>query len=273
MPECSRTPLVRILPALIGCAITVFALAGCEGHSPGIKQESTFDEGRASAEIVSALTKPILFQPMFIWATSKTTYQGTGFFVRAPNNMIAAVTSVHFLETDGPPLTEVRWLEIPRGTPVATFTDSWGLPGNAGTMEPTIDLRPDYLLMPAPGGIPADLVLELDPRERLDVDERIWFPNKTQRSKLGYEVVEGTVIEADLKYSLIVLERAITLESQSGSPIVSQQSGKVVGILSRGGMYRGKTALLLTPAHGILKVLTEANEFPRLQDVIGKYKP
>ena len=82
------------------------------------------------------------------------------------------------------------------------------------------------------------------------------------------------VVEADVKYSIVVLDALIELVSQSGSPIISQESGRVIGTLSRGGEpVEGKTVLFLAPASGILKALIGANGFPRLQDVIGKHKP
>src|SRR3990172_8408362 len=275
MLRCARALKMRMLPTVMSYVITMFVLTGCGGHLSETKRDATFDDREAtSTNIVSTLKKPILFQPMFIWATSETTYQGTGFFVRAPSNKIVAVTSGHFLNTDGSPLTEARWLEIRSERPMATFTSSWGPPGSEGTIQPIVDLRRDYLLMPAPGDVPADVVLELDRRETPDLGERIWFPNKTPRAELGYEAVEGMVVEADLKYSIVVLDGLIELVLQTGSPIISQKSGRVIGTLSRGGEpHEGKTVLFLAPASGILKALIEANEFPRLQDVIGKHKP
>ena len=48
-------------------------------------------------------------------------------------------------------------------------------------------------------------------------------------------MVTGTVVEADVKYVTVILDQPITLLSQSGSPIISQATGRVIGTLSRGG--------------------------------------
>ena len=214
--------------------------------------------------------RAILFQPLFKWLGAEPTYQGTGFFVKAPDGRVAAVTSAHFLDRDGPPLLEAKWLDVRTQEPVATFTQSWGPPGSQGTTQPVVDLRSDYLLLPAPEGVPADLALQWDPRLAPDRGERVWFPNKDPDAPLGYQLLPGTVVEARPKYSLVALGQVVKLQSQSGSPVVSQATGKVIGTLSRGLEQRDKTLLLLAPSHAILEALARAKEFPLLRDVIGK---
>ena len=153
---------------------------------------------------------------------------------------------------------------------MATFKLSWGPPGNGGTDTPTLDLRRDYLLMPVQDRLPDEQVLELDPRAKPEVQERIWFPNKDKAAPSGYRVVTGTVVEADVKYITVILDQPITLVSQSGSPIISQATGRVIGTLSRGGRERGKTELFLTPATALLEALAKYRDFPKLRDVVGR---
>ena len=214
--------------------------------------------------------KVILFQPVFIWRSGAPTHQGTGFFTKAPDGRVAAVTSAHFLDRHGSALLEARWLDIRTQTPVATCKLSWGPPGNDGTDTPTLDLRRDYLLMPVQDRVPDEQVLELDPRAKPEVKERIWFPDKDKAVPSGYRVVTGTVVAADVKYISVILDQPITLVSQSGSPIISQATGRVIGTLSRGGRERGKTLLILTPASALLEALARYRNFPRLRDVIGR---
>jgi hypothetical protein len=210
---------------------------------------------------------------MFIWAGSDDTYQGTGFFAKAPNGKIAAVSSAHFLERNGPPLLEAKWLNVHTSKPVATFTLSWGTPGRAGTRYPAVDLRSDYLLMPAPESVSADLALELDPRPKPTRNERIWFPNKDDTLPLGYRVVAGTVVESDETYSVVVLDEEITLQSQSGSPFISQATGKVIGTLSSADFGSSRPRLLLTPSGAILAALAKDKDLPELRSVVGKQRP
>ena len=121
--------------------------------------------------------------------------------------------------------------------------------------EPEVDLRRDYLLMPADGTISDQLVLELDTRKKPEVGERVWLPNKDSEAKLGFVLVSGKVKEATEKYSVVELDRVIKLQSQSGSPIISQSTGKVIGTLSRAPGGEGKTVLSLAPARALFDAL------------------
>ncbi len=63
---------------------------------------------------------------MFVWEDSEPTYQGTGFFVKAPGDKVAAVTSIHFLDIAGPRLQEARWLNPANDEPVAALRSEVG---------------------------------------------------------------------------------------------------------------------------------------------------
>jgi hypothetical protein len=202
---------------------------------------------------------------MFIWRTGPPSRQGTGFLAKAPDGRIAAVTSAHLIDPQGPALLEARWLDIRTRTPVAVFTRSWGAIGRGGTDAPAYDLRSDYLLLPVQVPVPADQVLELDPRSLPEVRERVWFPNKDQAAPLGYRVIPGTVTAAESKYLTVVLDQPLALTSQSGSPVISQTSGQVIGTLSRGGREGRRTVLLLTPAAALLAALTNSLDFRPLR--------
>jgi hypothetical protein len=250
-------PIALLWPLALG-------MIGCA------KRESTLESlvpaDPVARSSVPALSRPVLFQPMFIWEEGEPSYQGTGFFARTPDSRIAAVSSAHFLDRDGPPLLEARWLQLPAYQPLATFTQSWGQPGTAGE---GMDLRSDYLLMPAPETIPVDLALDLDPRTQPQVNERIWFLNKSDTEELGYELLQGRVVQSDEKYSVVTLDQQIALQSQSGSPFISQSTGKVIGTLSSAEMSGATVRLLLTPSKAILDALAAGREFPQLRDVIG----
>ena len=257
---------------LFGCAVAALALVATVAPAQRQSQENS----RAAGGNAAAKTRfpppdrPVLFQPMLVWDGAEPTTQGTGFFAKAPGGKVAAVSSAHFINFDGPPLREARWLDLKTGKPVATFDKSWGKPGSPGTMKPQIDLRPDHWVMPAAGDAAARAALELDDRPQPKVGERVWFPDKDQDSPLGFSVIEGTVVEADPKYSAIRLSHNIQLQSQSGSPVISQETGKVIGALSRGGEHEGRSIIVLAPAASLVKVLSDSKLQPPLREVIGK---
>ena len=256
--------------AFTGCSDSAATKQVQEARTEARKTDQSVPDDQSSATTVGPPDRIILFQPMFVWAGSEPTYQGTGFFAKAPNNKIVAVTSAHFLNMNGPPLQEAKWLDVRTNKWVATFTLSWGTPGRSGTRHPLLDLRSDYLLMPASSSITPDKVLELDSRPKPKLKERIWFPNKDETAPLGHQVVAGSVVESDEKYSIVILDKEVPLQSQSGSPFISQATGKVIGTLSGADSANGQLRLLITPSSGILAMLAKDNHFPELRSVIGK---
>ncbi|MEM7782631.1 MAG: hypothetical protein AAF623_04700 [Planctomycetota bacterium] len=110
----------------------------------------------------------------------------------------------------------------------------------------------------------------LDERERPDVGERVWFPNKTWDDRLGHVFVTGTVEEAIKEYSYVKLDEEIALQSQSGSPIISQKTGKVIGTLSRGGNEEGVIFFILCPAKEIANIIASDPGVVPLKEPVGK---
>lgn len=200
----------------------------------------------------------IVFQPQFHWEDGSTTQQGTGSFIRAPNGKIIGLTSAHVINFSGPKLLEVNWLDIKTQHSVATFVKSWGMPGYEGSYEP-LDLRSDYLLLLAEGDVDAQSLLEMDSRNIIPEQEPIWFPNKNGQARKGFDLVEGKVIKTDPAYLFVKLDKEVDLQSRSGTPIISQLTGKVIGILA-GCDNTDSTLLYLTPGFSIYQALIEAQD-------------
>ncbi len=126
-------------------------------------------------------------------------------------------------------------------------------------------------------------MLELDPRTTLESNEPVYFHDKCAFDQKGYEILEGAVIRTAPEQYQVMLNQDIKPESQSGSPVISQATGKVIGIVAgMAGSDEGGTGILpgvgagsprmlvLTPSYSILKALEEGHDFPLLRDVIGK---
>ncbi len=213
--------------------------------------------------LMAALPKhAIVFQPQFKWKDGLETLQGTGSFIRAPNGKVIGLTSAHLIDPEGSQLLEVDWLDIKTEKPVAIFLKSWGVPGDGGSDEP-LDVRSDYLLLLFEGDICPQNVLELDDRSEIGVGERVWFPNKNAEAKEGYDRIEGEVAEVDPAYLTIKLDKQVDLQSRSGSPFISQSTGKVIGILARAD----ESFLYLVPGSAIYNALSEKRKPLLLQDI------
>jgi bifunctional DNase/RNase len=228
---------------------------------------------RRSALLLARLNSaPVVFQPQLTFRTGRTTQLGTGFLIQAPNKAgVAAVTSTHFIDMGGEKLVSVEWLDLRNGAAVAKMTRSWGKPGRGGSLDP-LDLRSDYLVMPV-DPVPAPVaLLQLDPRPLPSVGERVWMPNKARGEDAGFGVgwVAGTVSAVAPSYIDVHLDRDPQLQSQSGSPIVSQATGQVIGILSRGGLDKGGVARIRLAPSAAIAAAMKSKARPRLRDVVGK---
>jgi hypothetical protein len=211
----------------------------------------------------------ILYQPVFHWANNEETAQGTGFFVKAPHGKLAAVTSAHFIDPDGPTLLSATWQTIDGEQIAAKLTKSWGPPGKLGGSR--YDQRSDYLLFLAEPLFELPQVLEFDPRPRVDDDELVWFVDKDgSQSAKEQRVIGGQVRLVSPLALMIVLDDTLALQSQSGSPFISQKTGKVIGLLSLGGEKDGELQLIAAPVSRIVKHLQDDTSFPELRTVIGK---
>lgn len=210
--------------------------------------------------------KKIILQPQFKWSDHTCTQQGTGSFIRTPDGKVVGLTSAHFINFSGSQLLEVNWLDIRTKEVIATSVKSWGLPGREGSYNP-LDLRPDYLITLIEDAIDTQNVLEIDDRNIIEEGERIWFPNKNALVPLGYDLLEGKVSVVADTHLLVILDNTTDLQARSGSPIISQKTGKVIGIIA-GGDKTG-SCLFLTPASSIYKALVEARTYPLLKNVIG----
>jgi hypothetical protein len=211
----------------------------------------------------------LVFQPKLHFASGEPTYQGTGFFVKHGGSVVA-VTSAHFLEAKGPRLLRAEWLRVggEKEHVVASCSRSLGMPGKG--FDPYLDdLRGDYLVMPLESTVPEDVVLELDEREKPRWRERVWLPNKDPGAPRGYQLLEG-VVELSTSDAIRVEFPRFELESQSGSPVISRTTGKVIGTVSRGCEESGKMRLQLAPSRAILDAIAAARDRPELKNVIGR---
>ena len=94
----------------------------------------------------------VVFQPFLLWLDAEPTQQGTGFFAQTPKGDVVAITSAHFLNSDGPPLIGAAWMDVKTFAAVDVFTHSLGNPGKGRDFrQGKTDLRSDYLIMPATG--------------------------------------------------------------------------------------------------------------------------
>ena len=143
------------------------------------------------------------------------------------------------------------------------FTHLLGDPGDPK------DSENDYMILAADSDVDVKgrPVFELDPRQAVRQGERIWFPDKDRQSPTGYVWFAGEVTEVSQSQLLVRFDHPLKLQSQSGSPLLSVATGKVIGIL-RGSRSDG--TVRFTPAISIVKAWTGDKKLNVMGDVVGK---
>lgn len=188
----------------------------------------------------------ILFQPTLFYTTGTTSQNGTGFFARTASGRIAAVSSSHYLDFGGAPVRAVEWMNLNSGKAAARMTDVWGLPGKGNSYET------DYWILPAPDSVAP--VLELDYRQSPPVGESVWFPNKPAKPGAPIEWIDGQVVDVKANCVVVRLKKPIKTQSQSGSPILSAVTGKVLGTFA--GASKSEPLVMLAPIRCVVERAT-----------------
>jgi hypothetical protein len=159
---------------------------------------------------------------------------------------------------------------------IGETTKSFGPPGEEPDHSGHADRRRDYLALwlsdqsPRPQQAAEPLVL--DDRKTIPVGERVWLPFVDYQHQRPQTLEEGTVVTSMANWIMVKLDHRIELSCESGSPLISQSTGLVIGTLSS-GMNTNPTTLWLAPAYSIRQALAsaeDANSTPLLRDNIGK---
>jgi hypothetical protein len=205
------------------------------------------------AEFVFKPDGRILFQPQLLWANSETTLQGTGYLIEHKGKYFG-VTSIHFLNFDVGGLRGATWLDVASESPVTTFRTSLGGPLRTSITRMR-DAADDFLLLPIASQPEETTVLQLEQVAKYAPGTRLWFPNKNRDAAAGHTWIDATVVEDAGFWIQVRLAEKIILQSQSGSPVLNAETGKVIGMLQGAEDEHGRTMLYLCPARSLIKHL------------------
>lgn len=201
---------------------------------------------------------PLLLQPVLVWADESITVQGTGFTVDHPRGTFA-VTSSHYIVPSETPLHSVAFGSLPALDKLGRVEVAWGPIGPCDS-ESADDMRDDYLVMPTPP-LPGLQPLQLDPRDEIPVGEAVWFPDKDDGATAGHVVRTGRVTRSSRGALEVALDQPIVLESQSGTPVLSEASNRVIGILGGADSEQGQR-LYFAPASVLRAVMDDEQREP-----------
>jgi hypothetical protein len=190
---------------------------------------------------------------------------GSGFFFSLANGEIAGATTSHSVSIGNAsrPLERIALGIAGHAEFVAEFDTMRGQPGRRLKPE---NLTKDYLLLYVDLPIALNLVLEPDPRGTPQPGERVSLYSGLGDGQGGPHVLEGTVQSVDEKAVWILMDDWFNPGSMSGSPFISQHTGKVVGMVVVGSPRLGRLLIGAHPIGSLVDLAESASEFPKLRE-------
>jgi Trypsin-like peptidase domain len=197
------------------------------------------------------------------------TVSGTsGFVLRLSGGGIVGVTTAHSLFEGNPHriLQRVGLAVNGQNTPIVESDTYFGLPGVP--FSDSSDLTVDFVLLKLDTTtIDPALVLTPDPRGSPQTGERVTLFSGLGDGKGGALLWAGTVLSAEPKMALILMdEAALYPGGMSGSPVLSQYTGDVVGMEVGAGLQGRRWLLGIHPVGHLVQVAETADEFPLMMD-------
>jgi hypothetical protein len=191
---------------------------------------------------------------------------GSGFFLRLPDGTVVGLTTAHSMVLGDPnrPLEQVAFAIAGHRDKIAVFDTLHGPPG-VPLSGP--DLSVDYVLLQVDqglAGIPYALIP--DPRGMPQPGERVTLVSGLGDGNGGRRDLQGTVLSADAKAVFVLMDDWFFPGLMSGSPLLSQHTGKVVG-MTIAAQQRGDRILLgFHPIGSIVELAGSAAKFPKIVD-------
>jgi hypothetical protein len=186
---------------------------------------------------------------------------GRGFLFRLSNGQVVGATTAHSLSFSSKP--GLRHIALARGEwsdPVIEFDTLRGEPGSARTGE---DMTVDYVLLNAPNDALIDpaLILSPDPRGLPEPGERVVLYSLVADQPL---ILSGAVLSAEPRAIWVVMDAAFDPSGLSGSPFLSQHTGKVIGMAIATTKRGDKVLLGLHPIDSLVEKAQAAQAFPKI---------
>lgn len=190
---------------------------------------------------------------------------GSGFLLQLDDGRLVGVTTAHSVSIGDPgrPLEQIALGLQDQTHLVVEFDTLHGHPGHART---DLDMAVDYVLLRPLQPIDASFVLEPDPRGGPQPGERVSLLTDMRAAESGRRILEGTVQSANDRAVWVLMDKLFNPALMSGSPVVSQHTGRAVGMLVAGTPRRNRLLLGLNPIGSIVELAGSADEFPRLVD-------
>jgi hypothetical protein len=189
---------------------------------------------------------------------------GCGFLLQLPGGEVIGVTTAHSLSFNND-LQQIAFGVAGRSDYVQYFDMLLGQPGVARSGD---DMTVDYVLLKASeaSSIDPDLILQPDPLGAPQPGERVVVFSGLGDGQGRPKTFEGTVQTVSGTAAWIVMDDSFDPGGLSGSPFVSEYTGKVIGMTIAVSHRASRVLLALHPVGSIVKLAQSATEFPKIRD-------
>lgn len=211
---------------------------------------------------------PVSFEEWALYRGEEYVLVGSGFLLGLDDGLVVGVTAAHSVAIGDArrPLERIG-LRLAGDDRFMFECDTLhGRPGRPFTDEN--DLQVDYVLLHLPA--PADplFVLKADPRGLPQPGERIALFSGLGDGQGGLRVLEGTVQSADEAAAWALMDKWFDPGRMSGSPVLSQYTGLVVGMAVACSIHRNYLLIGFHPVGSIVRLARSADGLYR----IGEYR-
>ena len=185
---------------------------------------------------------------------------GRGFVLQLPDGPAVGVTTAHSVSFGS--LRRIALAQRETADIISEFDTLQGKPGVPRSGE---DMTVDYVLLKVPSDQSIDpaLILQPDPRGLPQPGERISLYTLQAGQPRIYD---GAVLSAGPQAAWVVMDEVFEPSGLSGSPFISQHTGKVVGMAIATTRHGGKVLLGLHPIASLVAKAQAAQLFPKIAD-------
>jgi hypothetical protein len=194
---------------------------------------------------------------------------GSGFLLQLEGGPIIGVTTAHSVGLLGSPpnaLQAIAFSVAGRSDLLVTFDRLYGPPGVPRDNE---NLLVDYVLLKLPDPAPAldaQLVLAPDPRVAPQPGERVVLFSGLGDGQGAPRPLRGAVLSVDALGVWVVMDEAFDAGGMSGSPLISEHTGRVVGMAMAVMYRRGHTLVGFHPIGSLVAHAQAAAAFPLIAE-------
>ncbi|MCX7682086.1 MAG: hypothetical protein N2508_09020 [Anaerolineae bacterium] len=210
--------------------------------------------------------RPVSFEEWVLYRGEEYVLAGSGFLLGLDDGRVVGVTAAHSVaigDARRPP-QKIALRLAGHDRFIAECDTFHGHPGRPFTDEN--DLRVDYLLLHLPVLVDPLLVLKADPRGLPQPGERIALFSGLGDGRGGLRVLEGTVQSSNESAGWALMDEWFYPGMMSGSPILSQHTGLVVGMAVACSLHRDYLLIGFHPIGSIVRQAESADGLYRIEE-------